>query len=166
MIQIIYSNKKKKKSKPLFEPITKKPEDFEPDIFIAAKQRKLSSIQYLIEKEGIDVNKKAEKDYGDRAIFKGDSPLHVACSKGHLPIVQYCIEKGAKIEENNDEQKTPLHIACSAGNLHIVQYLIGNGANIEVKTNAEWTPLHLASCHGKTEIVKYLLSKGANRNAK
>ena len=137
----------------MFEPITKKPEDFEPDIFIAAKQRKLSSIQYLIEKEGIDVNKKAEKDYGDRAIFKGDSPLHVACSKGHLPIVQYCIEKGAKIEENNDEQKTPLHIACSAGNL-------------EVKTNAEWTPLHLASCHGKTEIVKYLLSKGANRNAK
>ena len=37
-----------KKSKPPFEPITKKPEDFEPDIFIAVIEGKLSSIQYLI----------------------------------------------------------------------------------------------------------------------
>ena len=44
-----------------FEPIIKKPVIFEPDIFIAAKEGKLSSVQYLIEKEGIDVNKKNRK---------------------------------------------------------------------------------------------------------
>ena len=37
--------------------ITKKPEDFEPDIFIAGKEGKLSSVQYLIEKELILTNK-------------------------------------------------------------------------------------------------------------
>ena len=50
----------------MFEPITEKPENFEPDIFIAAKEGKLSSIQYLIEKEGIDINKQAEKSYNDK----------------------------------------------------------------------------------------------------
>ena len=42
------------------EPITEKPENFESDIFIAAKERKLSTIQYLIEKEVININKQAD----------------------------------------------------------------------------------------------------------
>ena len=53
----------------MFEPITKKPKDIEKDIFIAAEEGKLSSVQYLIEKERvIGVNKKAEKNYGDGPI--------------------------------------------------------------------------------------------------
>ena len=39
----------------MFEQITEQTEDFGPDIFTATKEGKLSSVQYLIEKEGIDV---------------------------------------------------------------------------------------------------------------
>ena len=59
------------KSKHLFEAIIKKPRDFESDILIAAQKGKLSSIQYLIEKQGINVNKKAPNRYADHPIFYG-----------------------------------------------------------------------------------------------
>ena len=39
-----------------FKPITKKPEDFEPNILKACMFSKISSVQWLIEKEKIDVN--------------------------------------------------------------------------------------------------------------
>ena len=40
------------------------------------------------------------------------TPLHLACSNGNLPIVQYLIEKGANIEAKTYmHQDTPLHIA-------------------------------------------------------
>ena len=46
---------------------------------------------------------------------------------GHLPIVQYLIEKGAKIEANDYEKLTTLHKACNEGHLPVVQYLIEKG---------------------------------------
>ena len=71
--------------------------DFEQDIFIAAKQGKLTILKYLIEEKGIDINKQAEKD-DNYIIYKGVTALHIACLNGHLPIVEYLIEKGANIE--------------------------------------------------------------------
>ena len=58
-----------------------------------------SSVQYLIEKEGIDVNKISENDCKDETIdkkaifqlfntFYENTPLHCGCYKGHLQIVQ------------------------------------------------------------------------------
>ena len=40
-----------------------------------------------------------------------------------LSIVQYLIENGANIEENNNLEDNSLHIACQNGYLPIVQYL-------------------------------------------
>ena len=60
--------------------------------------------------------------------------LLIACREGHIPIVQYLIEKGAKIEALDIKQKTPLHWACEKGYLPIVQSLIEKGANIEANS--------------------------------
>ena len=100
----------------MFEPIIEKTEDFESDIFIAAKEGKLSSVQYLIEKEGIDVNKKTEKGYG-YPIYEGKTALHVAWIKGHLQIVQYLIEDSADIEYKDEDQRNLLHTASRIVNL-------------------------------------------------
>ena len=51
-------------------------------------------------------------DYIDSTIFEGNTTLHMASSKDHLPFVQYLIEKGPNIEAKNENQQTPLHIAC------------------------------------------------------
>ena len=141
-----------------FSPITKQPTDYERNIFQACKKGKLTSVQWLIEKEGEDTNKREENIEW--------APLHYSCLKGHLSIVQYLISKGANIEAKTKDEWTPLHYASLNGNLSVVEYLILKGANIEAKTKDEWTPLHYASEKGHLSIVEYLVSKGANIEAK
>ena len=58
--------------------------DFESDIFMAIQEGKLSSIEYIIEKMGVDCNTKDNN---------GKSLLHIACEKGHLPIVNILLRK-------------------------------------------------------------------------
>ena len=52
-----------------------------------------------------------------------DSHLHLACFKGHLPIVQYLIENGI----------TPLHFASIRGRTDVIKYLVSKGGNKNVK---------------------------------
>ena len=43
----------------------------------------------------------------------GDTPLHMACLKGHLAVVQYLVEEhGAQVNVGNKTGYTPLHWAC------------------------------------------------------
>ena len=144
----------------------KKPEDFERNIFIAAKGGKLSSIQYLIEKEDVNINKKAVNNYDKQLIKKGDSVLHIACFNNHLPIVEYLIKKGAEIDIKDSNGKTPLHIACEKGYLPIVEYLLDKDSDIEAKDNEETTPLHFACRFGHLQAVQCLIEKGADIEAK
>ena len=65
-----------------------KPKDFIPDIFIACKKGKLPSVQWLIEKQNVDINIKDGHE---------QTPLHKACVSNQLPIVEYLISKGANV---------------------------------------------------------------------
>ena len=146
-----------------------KPKDLEPDIFKACKEGKLTSVEWLIEKENVDKNIKVDKSDYKNSIWKDDTPIHIASKNGHFPIVQYLIEnQNVDIEIKGYDEWTPLHNACWRGHLPIVEYLISKGANIEAKDTKKngWTPLFFASRYGKTDIVKYLVSKGANKNAR
>ena len=138
-----------------FEKIENKPKDFESDIFKACETGKLTSVQWLIEKE--KVNKSIKDDYKN-------TPIHYASKNGHLPIVQYLIEI-----QNIDKdikglfKNTPLHYACEKGHLPIVKYLISKGANIESKSKFEIKPLDLASHDKHTDVVNYLISQRASK---
>ena len=147
-----------------FPQLLEKPEDFEPDIFKACRDGKLSSVQWLIEIENVDKNKKLESDYMIEKNYTDDTPIHIASKHGHLPIVQYLIEKqNVDINIFGHFNNRPISSACISGHLHIVEYLISKGADIQIPG---WSPLHLASQYGHMDIVKYLISKGANKNAK
>ena len=139
-------------------PVTEESEDYEPDIFKACKEGKLTSVQYLIEKQN------ADKEITGNG---GKTPLHYACEFGHLLIVEYLISKGADIEAKDIYYWTPLHFACKEDHLEIVEYLISKGADIEAK---EWMdlngPLHIASQYDNIDVVNCLVSKGANKHAK
>ena len=171
-----------------FLPITEKPIDFEPDIFKACREGKLTSVQWLLEKENEDKNKKDKYDNTPIHIatenchleiveylikkqnvdkdIKGNfelTPLHCACENGYLKIVKYLILKGANIEAKDNIGETPLHYACECGHLPVVEYLISKGANIEAKDKSFInTPLHRACKNGYLPVVEYLISKGAN----
>ena len=72
-------------------------------IHIASKQKDISTLQNLIEKQRVRVDLKGE---GEK------TPLHYACEKGHFPIVEYLISKGANIDAKDKYEETPLHYAC------------------------------------------------------
>jgi ankyrin repeat protein len=60
----------------------------------------------------------------------GWTPLHKACLKGYVEIVQLLCENGAKVDiQSNDEHDTPLHDACSNGHKDVVLVLLQHGAN-------------------------------------
>ena len=55
---------------------------------------------------------------------KNDStPLHSAADQGHLEIVKYLIEKGAKIDPKNKDGHTPHFLAAKNDHYFVVDYL-------------------------------------------
>ena len=100
-----------------------------------------------------------------------ETPLHVACHHKQLPIIQYLLEHGSRIDAKQTNGYTPFHIACEKGFYDIVVALTNFLKNhnldvIEMKQNDDWTGLHLAARNGHANIVAYLIENGlADANA-
>jgi ankyrin repeat protein len=45
----------------------------------------------------------------------GLSPLHVACSKGHVSVAKFLMGRNVDINQKSKEGKTPLHIPSEKG---------------------------------------------------
>ena len=160
--QIIIDKLDKNRNLIKFPQFIEKPKDFESDIFKACKEGKLSSVQWLIEIENVDENKKLESSFYPYS--EKDTLLHIAAGSGHLQIVQYLIEKqNVYVDIKGHANWAPLDLACQYGHLSIVEYLISKGANVNT---TPWTPLHVAAFNGRIDIVKYLISKGADKSIK
>jgi ankyrin repeat protein len=50
----------------------------------------------------------------------GFTPLHLAASEGHAPLIDILIKFGAQIDARTNNFRTPLHIACLRGNLTVI----------------------------------------------
>ena len=132
-------------------------------------------MQYLISK---GANIETTNYWGDHIIhsaarvgllpmvnYNEKAPLHYACERGHLQIVEYLISKGANVEAKDKDGKYAIHFACMKGHLPIVKYLISTDASVDPKEKWERTPLHLAALFGHTN-VKHLVYNCANIYAK
>uniref|UniRef100_A0A674AIZ6 Transient receptor potential cation channel, subfamily A, member 1b n=1 Tax=Salmo trutta TaxID=8032 RepID=A0A674AIZ6_SALTR len=93
------------------------------------------------------------------------SPLHLAVWGGNMNIIEFCIHKGAKI----DQQQTgscALHLACSQGATEAVKLILSSYIRLDSIINlpdgACQTPLHRATIFDHTELAEYLISKGAD----
>jgi len=110
--------------------------------------------------------------------FDDDHALRYASGCGHLPVVQYLVEKGADIHVMHDYS---LRVAVKENHLHVVRFLVENGANIYIyiyiyiyTCNDCFQPsaenrfrkrkyaLRYASDNGRLDIVRYLVEKGVN----
>jgi ankyrin repeat protein len=105
--------------------------------------------------------------------------LNAAAFHGHWKLCQFLIEKGANVNQAEDETgETPLHSALcklSASHDRVVRVLLASGAdpNSKTKVGAETggfmrdartkgeTPLHRAAAFASAETVQLLLDAGA-----
>ena len=138
--------------KDAFTPVKTKPVDYVQNIFKAITDKKLTSVQYLLEVENIS------KEQTD---MSGRTPFSVACQSGSLEIVQYLCEKQNVNKNAVDKSgRTGFHWACQGGNIEIVQYLCEKqNINKQAVDKEGITPFYLACVHGQIGVVQYLCEK-------
>lgn len=106
-------------------------------------------------KAGVDPNKVSGRN--------GFTPLHHACSRGHLKVSEMLLLKGASVSAaTTDGLETPLHMAAYHGHLSICALLLKNGADPNASGADGESPLFFASRRSRSEVVALLLSSGAN----
>uniref|UniRef100_A0A8C9EV64 K Homology domain-containing protein n=1 Tax=Pavo cristatus TaxID=9049 RepID=A0A8C9EV64_PAVCR len=92
-----------------------------------------------------------------------ESPLTLAACGGHVELAALLIERGANLEEVNDEGYTPLMEAAREGHEEMVALLLAQGANINAQTEeTQETALTLACCGGFSEVADFLIKAGAD----
>lgn len=99
----------------------------------------------------------------------GWTPLHVACKRGFLSIVEYFIESNVELDavtSTSSGELTPLMIACQFGHLGVVKLLIEHGANVNTFDKKNRCPLTYAVMNGHSHLVSCLLKCSANPSCK
>ncbi|NXJ84813.1 ANK1 protein, partial [Trogon melanurus] len=96
----------------------------------------------------------------------GFTPLHIACKKNHIRVMELLLKTGASIDAVTESGLTPLHVAAFMGHLPIVKTLLQRGASPNVSNVKVETPLHMAARAGHVDVAKYLLQNKAKANAK
>eukprot|EP00906_Rhabdomonas_costata_P031078 RCo043925 len=88
----------------------------------------------------------------------GCTPLHYACSNGHIEAVQVLLQQ-AGIDTNAQDcyGRTALHWAAQCGHIEIVRLLMSTkGVRNGLKTNLGKTAGELARQYGQLDIVPLL----------
>ena len=103
-------------------------------LFFLIEENNKIEFQTIIEKYCVDI------DTRDKKL---NTFIIRAVQTDNIEIVNYLIEKGAKINLQNIHGNTALHYAILNKNFKIVDLLIKNGANEEIKNKYGFTPYEL-----------------------
>ncbi len=93
---------------------------------------------------------------------KGNTPLHIAASKGYYEICELLIKNEADINAVNNLSYTPLCSAINYEKVEIAEFLINSGADFKSEENRSKEALVFAVSHDLYDIVDLLLKKGAD----
>lgn len=103
---------------------------------------------------GIDVNS-PDSEQG--------TPLHGACLKGFMPVVEYLVDTaGADINLKTAQGVSVLHRACDGGNVEVLEYLCDKGMVPSERDVEKRTPLHYAAYRGHIHIIEWILDNFEN----
>jgi ankyrin repeat protein len=89
----------------------------------------------------------------------GWTPLHYACSRGHLEVAQYLIANGAIIDSLSPGNTTPLMMAVQSGNEQLVKLLLDKGADLQVRNTNGLSAIDIAIIYQKPWIAEGLSSR-------
>ena len=94
----------------------------------------------------------------------GVTPLMTAAGEGDadesMKIVEYFVEKGAEINETDNNRNNVLHYAVPGCN-KIVKFLLDKGAQVNLISKTGWTPLLIAGSRSSSGNALLLAQQGA-----
>ncbi|VDI57185.1 Hypothetical predicted protein [Mytilus galloprovincialis] len=90
-----------------------------------------------------------------------DSPLHAACKRGYVDIVEILLQTNPDVNICNRFGETPLQAACKGGHLYIIKILLQTNDVVNVPYCFGETPLYVACKGGNIALVKILLKNNA-----
>jgi len=123
------------------------------NIHAFARRGNLPGLRQQVEEFAADVN---EPDVHKM------TPLHYGAKRGHLPVVQYLIQRRADPELRNGTGQTPLLAAAQNGQAEVVDALIASGADPNAEADHGIRALHRAAAAGYEDIVRILLKGRAD----
>ncbi|XP_071961299.1 ankyrin repeat domain-containing protein 16-like [Antedon mediterranea] len=89
-------------------------------IHLASLAGSVNVIQYLVTKQGIDVNIPSQPN--------ALTPLHFAAKEGKADAMTYLIQEGANVNVQDTNCRTALHMAAGSQDVQSIRYLLENGA--------------------------------------
>jgi len=129
----------------------------------AAQNGQLEMLKVLISL-GMNVNESSDKprEDPDNPFYQAEGPILQAASFGHLEVVRWLLEQGAKINYvvGGKPRCYPLLFAAKNGHRDIVQLLIEHGADVNFVWNGN-NPITQAEDYGQFDVRDYLASLGA-----
>ena len=152
-----------------------------PILMVAIQENSVKTVDYLINVKGIDLNQPNMTSetplmfaslYGLFPEVKvlvnqkevpvnrpGWTPLHYACTNGHLEISQFLLDKGAVVDAPSPNETTPLMMAIRAGNIQLVRLLLDRGADIRIRNQQGYSAIDVAELFNQEEIQKGLRAR-------
>jgi len=152
-----------------------------PILMVAIQENSLKTLDNLINAKGIDLNQPNMTDetplmfaalYGQLAEVKilvdqkqvpvnrpGWTPLHYACTNGHLDIALFLLDKGAAVDAPSPNETTPIMMAIRAGNIQLVRLLLDRGADIRLRNQQGYSAIDAAELFNQEEIQKGLRAR-------
>eukprot|EP01125_Pyxidicula_operculata_P015722 TRINITY_DN5362_c0_g1_i1.p1 TRINITY_DN5362_c0_g1~~TRINITY_DN5362_c0_g1_i1.p1 ORF type:complete len:672 (-),score=178.48 TRINITY_DN5362_c0_g1_i1:65-2080(-) len=131
------------------------------DLFKAITFGDAESVTKILKNKDLDINE---------ITSQGQTPLHLACSNGFLPIVKLLINANASLHIHDEQGFQPLHCAAIGGHLDVLQHLLKKGADPNAKNSDRTTCLHYLARKNMDEklekTMKQLIKGGAQLNAK
>ena len=152
-----------------------------PILMVAIQENSVKTVDYLINAKGIDLNQPNITNetplmfaalFGRFAEVKilvdqkqvpvnrpGWTPLHYACTNGHVEIATFLLDKGAAVDAPSPNETTPIMMAIRAGNIQLVRLLLDRGADIRLRNQQGSSAIDVAELFNQEEIQKGLRAR-------
>ena len=130
-----------------------------PGIFMAIQKGDWDKINLLLEH---DIDLKISGKLSETVIMQlisNNSENKLEIAEKLLPIL---IERGANIEQQNDQKETSLHYFARYSNKNLMDLILTQDPNIDHVSILGKTPLIISCSWNNTEVAEALINKGAN----
>lgn len=94
---------------------------------------------------------------------KGMRPLQYAAKAGNAKMVQYLLDKGAKVSCDEDEEP-PINLTVFGSSIEVAELLLDHGADVNSRDDLDTTPLYEAAGKDAMDFVRLFLARGADPN--